>query len=38
MASRIYPKNKLDGIEIYSRGNGTKIKCIEVWKLRDVWK
>lgn len=30
MTSRIYPKNKLDGIEIYSRGNGTKIKCIEV--------
>lgn len=38
MTSRIYPKNKFDELEIYSNGNGAKIKCIEVWKLRDVWK
>ena len=38
MTSRIYPKNKFDELEIYSNCNGAKIKCIEVWKLRDVWK
>lgn len=38
MTSRIYPKNKFDELEIYSSGNGAKIKCIEAWKLRDVWK
>ena len=38
MTSRIYPKNKFDELEIYSSGNGAKIKCIEAWELRDVWK
>lgn len=38
MTSRIYPKNKFDELEIYSSSNGAKIKCIEAWKLRDVWK
>ena len=38
ITSRIYPKNKFDELEICSNGNGAKVKGIEVWKLRDVWK
>ena len=38
MTSRIYPKNKFYELEICSNGNGAKVKSIEVWKLRDVWK